>query len=163
MFLSFILASLSLAAPEMIPIEDIDLKGRAAPSFSLPLFEGGTVDLEKLRGKPVVLSFWASWCGPCRFELPELSRIKPLYPDVHFLAVNVDRDKKSAQRFLSKVKFSLPIAWDNEALILGEYAVISMPTMVLIDEKGTVQYTKVGYSREKKLVELEGKIKELLK
>ena len=163
MFLSFILASLSLASPEMIPIEDADLKGRTAPSFSLPLFEGGLVELEKLRGKPVVLSFWASWCGPCRFELPELSRIKPLYPNVQFLAVNVDRDKKSAQRFLSKVNFSLPIAWDNEALTLGEYGVISMPTMVLIDEKGTVQYVKVGYSREKKLVELEGKIKELLK
>lgn len=163
MFLSFLLATLSFAAPEMIPVEDVDLKGRSAPSFSLPLFEGGTVELEKFRGKPVVLSFWASWCGPCRFELPELSRIKPLYPGVHFLAVNVDRDKKSAQRFLSKVKFSLPIAWDNEALTLGEYSVISMPTMVLIDEKGTVQYVKVGYSREKKLVELESKIKELLK
>lgn len=162
-FLSLLFASLLFAAPEMIPIEDTDLKGRVAPSFSLPLFEGGTVDLEKLRGKPVVLSFWASWCGPCRFELPELSRIKPLYPNVHFLAVNVDRDKKSAQRFLSKVKFSLPIAWDNEARTLGEYAVISMPTMVLIDAKGTVQYVKVGYSREKKLVELEGKIKELVK
>ena len=163
MFLSFVLTALSMAQPEMIPIEDTDLKGRAAPVFSLPLFEGGNIELEKLRGKPVVLSFWASWCGPCRFELPELSRIKPLYPDVHFLAVNVDRDKKAAQRFLSRVKFSLPIAWDNQALTLGEYSVISMPTMVLIDEKGTVQYVKVGYSREKKLVELEGKIKELLK
>lgn len=163
MFFSFLYSAMLLAQPEMIPIEDIDLKGRTAPSFLLPLFEGGTVELDKLRGKPVVLSFWASWCGPCRFELPELSRIQPMYPDVHFLAVNVDRDKKAAQKFLSRVKFSLPIAWDNEALILGEYSVISMPTMILIDKKGTVQYVKVGYSREKKLVELEEKIKGLKK
>ena len=163
MFFSFICSTLLFAQPEMIPVEDTDLKGRAAPGFSLPLFEGGVVDLEKLRGKPVVLSFWASWCGPCRFELPELSRIQPMYPDVHFLAVNVDREKRAAQKFLSRVQFSLPIAWDNEAMILGEYSVISMPTMILIDKKGTVQYIKVGYSREKKLVELEEKIKGLQK
>ena len=129
--------------------------------FDLPLFEGGSVKLESLRGKPVVLSFWASWCGPCRFELPELSRIRTQYPDVHFYAVNVDRERKDAERFLSKVKFSLPIAWDNEAKILGEYSVISMPTMFLLDKNGTVQYIKVGYSREKKLTELETKLKEL--
>ena len=161
--MSLLCSALLWAEPEMIPIEDVDLQGRSAPVFSLPLFEGGTIDLEKLRGKPVVLSFWASWCGPCRFELPELSRIQPLYPDVHFIAVNVDKDKNEAQKFLSRVQFSLPIAWDNEALTLGEYSVISMPTMFLIDAQGTVQYVKVGYSQEKKLVELEDKIKGLKK
>ena len=157
----FIFFQVLFAQPEMIPIDDTDLKGRTAPVFDLPLFDGGQIKLEDLRGKPVVLSFWASWCGPCRFELPELSRIKPLYPNVHFYAVNVDRDRKDAQRFLSKVKFSLPIVWDNEAKTLGEYSVISMPTMFLIDANGTVQYIKVGYSRDKKLTELEAKIKEL--
>jgi thiol-disulfide isomerase/thioredoxin len=163
MLLSLLCSGLLWAAPEMIPIEDTDLKGRTAPVFSLPLFEGGTFQLDKLRGKPVVLSFWASWCGPCRFELPELSRIRSLYPDVAFVAVNVDREKKDAERFLSRVQFSLPIAWDNQAEVLGEYSVISMPTMFLIDGNGTVQYVKVGYSREKKLVALEEKIKGLKK
>jgi thiol-disulfide isomerase/thioredoxin len=163
MSMSLLFMRLLWAAPEMIPIEDTDLKGRAAPVFSLPLFDGGSFDLEESRGKPVVLSFWASWCGPCRFELPELSRIRTLYPDVVFVAVNVDRDKKDAERFLSRVQFSLPIAWDNQAMILGEYSVISMPTMFLIDGNGTVQYVKVGYSRKKKLVELEEKIKGLKK
>ena len=163
MLMSLLCIGLLWATPEMIPIEDTDLKGRAAPVFSLPLFEGGTFQLEKFRGKPVVLSFWASWCGPCRFELPELSRIQTLYPDVAFVAVNVDREKKDAERFLSRVQFSLPIAWDNQAEVLGEYSVISMPTMFLIDGNGTVQYVKVGYSREKKLVVLEEKIKGLKK
>ena len=70
---------------------------------------------------------------------------------------------KDAERFLSRVQFSLPIAWDNQAEVLGEYSVISMPTMFLIDGNGTVQYVKVGYSREKKLVVLEEKIKGLKK
>jgi peroxiredoxin len=80
---------------------------------------------------------------------------------VQFVAVNVDRQRKDAQKFLSGIQLSLPIAWDTEASTLGEYSVVSMPTMFLIDANGTVQFVKVGYSQDKKLVELEEKIKEL--
>ena len=159
MFLLFGL--LSFAAPQMIPEEDVELTGRAAPDFALKTLDGEDFRLSEYRGKVVVLSFWASWCGPCRFELPELSRIKPLYPDVSFIAVNVDRERKDAERFLKRVSFDLPIVWDNQAVVLGDYSVVSMPTMFLIDKNGTVQLVKVGYSRQKKLVELEAKIKEL--
>lgn len=161
MLLLGLLYTLAFAEPEMIPLEDTSLTGRSAPEFTLPLFDGGTLELQSLRGKPVVLSFWASWCGPCRYELPELQRISPLYPDVQFVAVNVDRQRKDAQKFLSGMQLSLPIAWDTEASTLGEYSVVSMPTMFLIDANGTVQFVKVGYSQDKKLVELEEKIKEL--
>ncbi|MEC7983767.1 MAG: TlpA disulfide reductase family protein [Myxococcota bacterium] len=152
---------LSLAAPEMIPEEDVELTGRSAPDFSLKTLDGNEFRLSDHRGQVVVLSFWASWCGPCRFELPELSRIKPLYPNTKFIAVNVDRERSEAERFLKRVQFDLPIVWDNQAMALGEYSVVSMPTMFLIDKNGTVQYVKVGYSRQKKLAELESKIKEL--
>ena len=162
--LMFLLAGLlSFAAPEMIPEEDVELTGRSAPDFALKTLDGADFRLSDYRGKVVVLSFWASWCGPCRFELPELSRIKPMYPAVSFVAVNVDRERADAERFLRRVQFDLPIVWDNEAMALGEYSVVSMPTMFLIDKNGTVQYVKVGYSRTNKLVELEGKIKELQK
>ena len=157
----FIAGLLALAAPEMIPEEDVELTGRSAPDFALKTLDGADFRLSDYRGKVVVLSFWASWCGPCRFELPELSRIQPSYPDVSFVAVNVDRERKDAERFLKRVKFDLPIVWDNEAMVLGDFSVVSMPTMFLIDKNGTVQFVKVGYSRQKKLVELEEKIKGL--
>ena len=161
MLFLLIASFLSLAAPEMIPEEDVELTGRSAPDFSLKTLDGKEFRLSDHRGQVVVLSFWASWCGPCRFELPELSRIKPLYPDAKFIAVNVDRERAEAERFLKRVQFDLPIVWDNQAMALGEYSVVSMPTMFLIDKNGTVQYVKVGYSRQKKLAELESKIKEL--
>ena len=161
MLIFWAMLMLSFAGPEMIPETDEDLLGRSAPDFTLPTFDNQEITLSQLRGQAVLLSFWASWCGPCRFELPELSRIQPDYPNVKFVAVNVDRTRKDAEKFLSRVKFELPIAWDNEANILGEYGVISMPTMMLIDRNGTVVYVKVGYSREKKLKELEEKIKGL--
>ena len=91
---------LSFARPEMIPETDEDLLGRSAPDFTLPTFDNQEITLSQLRGQAVLLSFWASWCGPCRFELPELSRIQPEYPNVKFIAVNVDRTRKDAQRFL---------------------------------------------------------------
>ena len=160
-FLGLFLHTEAFAVPEMIPETDTDLLGRSAPEFKLPTFKGSVIELNKLRGKVVVLSFWASWCSPCRFELPELSRIRPLYPNVEFIAVNVDRERSPAERFLKRFPFELPIAWDTQAEILGQYAVISMPTLMLIDKNGTIKYIKVGYSKEKKLAELETKIKEL--
>ena len=148
----------SFAEPEMIPIDDTDILGKTAPIFDLQTLDDKNIKLEDLRGKPVVLSFWASWCSPCRYELPELNNLVSKYPNIQFIAVNVDKSSGPAKKFLQGITLDMPIVMDNSALILGEYGVISMPTLFLIDSKGTVQYTKIGYSQEKKLVELEEEI-----
>ena len=90
--------------------------------------------------------------------MPELNNLVAKYPNVQFIAVNVDKSVGPAKKFLRGITLDMPIVMDNSALILGEYGVISMPTLFLIDSKGTVQYTKIGYSQEKKLVELEEEI-----
>ncbi len=149
------------AGPEMIPEADLSLEGRVAPPFEVSTLDGGTFNLEDHRGKIVVMSFWASWCSPCRLELPALDALQKERDDLYIVAVNVDRDRAAAERFLNSLDIDLPVAWDNEALALGLYDVLSMPTMYLIDANGTVKFKKVGFSREKGLAELEAKIAEI--
>ena len=158
----FLSLTLAWAEPEMIPAEDLDLMGRAAPAISLPTLSGGQFTLEEHRGKPVVLAFWASWCGPCRYELPALSLLAEQRTDIQFIAVNVDKKSGPAKKFLRGIDdMKIPVALDSQSMILGEYSVISMPTVFLIDKEGTVQFTKVGYSKEKGLVELEAELEKL--
>lgn len=151
-----LLASLvgAYAAPEMIPLEDADVVGRTAPGFELTMLDGSTFKLEDARGKPVVLSFWASWCGPCRKELPALADLARARDDVAIYAVNVDREKRLAEKFLQQVKVDLPIIWDPDSVALGQYDVLSMPTTFVVDANGTVKWRKTGYSTAKGLTEL---------
>lgn len=149
------------AGPEMIPDVPMDLVGRTAPGFTATSADGSTFTLDATRGKPVVLSFWASWCGPCRQELPALAELQKTRSDVVIYAVNVDRERAAADKFLRAVPFDLPIVWDNLAEALGQYDVTSMPTMFLLDAQGTVKWRKTGFSREKGLVELEAALASL--
>ena len=149
---------LAVAAPEMIPEEDLELIGRAAPTFDLHTLDGGNFKLEDYRGKLVVLSFWASWCSPCRYELPALNQLSKQRSDVVFIGVNVDREPGPAKKFLKGISVDFPIIMDNNSEVLGEYNVMSMPTLFLIDKQGIVAYSKTGFSREKGLAELEAAI-----
>ena len=160
MWLWLLLAQLAFAAPEMIPEEDTNLVGRTAPEIEAPMI-GGDFRLSDHRGKPVVLSFWASWCGPCRQELPALDELQKSRPDIAVFAVNVDREKGKAMNFLKQVKIDLPVVWDHDSIALGAYQVLSMPTVIVVDGKGTVKLVKVGFSRERKLSEIEAVLKEI--
>ena len=151
------------AAPEMIP-EDVFLAAKnadtSAHDFTLPLRGGGSFHFADQRGKKVILSFWASWCTPCRKELPALSAFAAEHPELVVIAVNVDRDSKDAEKFLSSVEVKLPVAFDPDARALGPYGVTSMPTMFLFDSKGEVALRKVGYSEERGFTELNAALKD---
>lgn len=146
--------SVALAAPELIPETEADLVGRTAPAFEAKTLDGEAFDLEATRGKPVILAFWASWCGPCRGELPALSQLQAERDDLAIYAVNVDRDRRKAEGFLRQVKVDLPIVWDNTSTAMGQYDVLSMPTVFVLDRQGTVKLRKVGYSEAKGLTEI---------
>lgn len=152
------------AYPEMIPLEETSLIGRAAPDVDLQTLSGGKFVLSEARGRPVVLAFWASWCGPCRKEMPALMALQEKNSDVRIVMVNVDKDIRDARRFLAQIGLSAEeaeIALDNEAIALGAYSVLSMPTTFLVDPNGTVKFHKVGFSTEKGLAELEAAIAEI--
>ena len=155
------LVQLAIAAPEMIPEVDVELVGRTAPEVEASLLDGGDFKLSALRGKPVILAFWASWCGPCRLELPALDELQKQRSDIAIYAVNVDREKAKANAFLKQVKIDLPIVWDNESMALGAYQILSMPTVIVIDAKGTVKLVKVGFNRERALSEIEAVLGDL--
>lgn len=150
------------AAPEMVPLDAFNAAADpVVKDFELPLLAGGSFHLAEHKGKPVVLSFWASWCGPCRKELPALSAFAGTHPELTFIAVNVDRDRAAADKFLGSVAVNLPIAFDPDAKALGSYGVTSMPTLFVIDRKGQLHWRHAGYGEEKGLTELEAALGEL--
>ncbi len=148
------LAALLFATPEMIPPDDGDLVGRTAPEVSFQLDDGKTVKLADYKGKPVVLSFWASWCAPCRKELPELAALAAKRPGVTFFAINVDKERPRAAQFIRELKMALPVGYDPEASTMAKFDVVSMPTMFMLDKNGTVKFRKVGFSADTGLAEL---------
>lgn len=157
---------LALAAPEMIPVEVFEAAKAVAPgseatAIEMPLRDGGVFRLADHAGKPVVLSFWASWCGPCRAELPALSVWAKAHPDAVVVTVNVDRARPLAERFLKAVAFDLPVAFDPDSVHLGRYGAQSMPTMFLFDRTGALAWHHTGFSTERGFTELDAAIEAL--
>jgi peroxiredoxin len=118
-----------------------------APSFTLPSRAGDTVSLAQLKGKVVMLNFWASWCGPCRQEMPLLDQMHKRYSALGFtlVGVNVDANSKDAEDWLSKTPVSFPVLFDRESKVSAMYDVKAMPSTVFIDRKGNVRYLHKGY------------------
>lgn len=118
-----------------------------APSFALPSRAGETVTLDKLKGQVVMINFWASWCGPCRTEMPLLEQMYKRYSPLGFtlLGVNVEADTKDAEKWLAATPVSFPVLFDKESKVSKLYEVNAMPSTVFIDRKGNVRYLHRGY------------------
>ncbi len=118
-----------------------------APDFTLKSRQGENLRLEDFRGQVVMLNFWASWCGPCRQEMPLMDAIYEQYKDLGFtvLAVNVDENREEAHRFLDKVPVSYPILYDPESEVSERYNVQAMPTTVMIGRDGNARFIHYGY------------------
>ena len=120
-----------------------------APMFSLPSRAGDNVSLDQLKGQVVMLNFWASWCGPCRQEMPLLEDIYKKYKPMGFtmLAVNVEPDSKAAEAWLGKLAkpVTFPVAFDVDSKVSKAYNVAGMPSTVFVDRKGNVRVMHKGY------------------
>nr|WP_238526869.1 TlpA disulfide reductase family protein [Cellvibrio japonicus] len=118
-----------------------------APDFTLQSSTGENVRLAEQRGKVVMLNFWASWCGPCRQEMPLLDAMYKRYSAAGFVlyGVNVEEDNTDAKKLIKELGVDLPVLYDPESKASSLYKVDAMPTTVLIDKKGQIRYVNRGY------------------
>ena len=133
----------------IFPKGSADSQGDLAPDFALETLDGGVIQLSKLRGHKVILNFWASWCAPCRAEMPDFERIYQEYKDrLTILGINIREDRQTIERFLREVPVSYPIALDPQGAAVRAYKVIAQPATFWIDEQGQMIERKFGaYTR----------------
>jgi peroxiredoxin len=118
-----------------------------APDFTLHSVAGPNLRLQEQRGQVVMLNFWASWCGPCREEMPHLDQLYEKYHASGFqlLGVNVDEDIRNAAGVSSKLGLHFPVLLDTEKKVSRLYDLNTMPSTILIDRDGRVRYIHRGY------------------
>ena len=121
--------------------------GQPAPDFTLKSMTGTNLKLTEQRGKIIVINFWASWCGPCRKEMPILQKFYDKYQDlgVSVWGVNVEQENQAGRDFLADLNLSFPILFDASNTISAMYQVEAMPTTIIVDRDGLVRYAFKGY------------------
>ena len=126
--------------------------GNSAPDFNAPNLEGKRVKLSDLRGRVVVLDFWATWCGPCRVAMPHMQELSEAYADkaVTVLGVNQDSatERKAVDQMVSDMGLTFPHVIDPEGVIGNKYRVQGIPTTVVIGKDGRILKVFVGFSRQ---------------
>ena len=119
-----------------------------APNFTLQSNAGGQVSLASLKGKVVMVNFWATWCVPCRQEMPHLEALYQKYNSLGFelLAVNVEKNNaEGARKWLQETPVTFPVLFDPENQVTKLYKVQTMPSTVIIGRDGTMRFMHNGY------------------
>ena len=135
-----------------------------APDFTLPGADGQNLRLQEQRGRVVLINFWATWCGPCKQEMPHLNRLHEKYRSAGLvlLGINIDDDPAKGIAGASKLGLKFPVLLDADKRVSRLYDLASMPSTVVIDRDGRVRYLHRGY-REGFEASYEQQIRELLK
>jgi len=121
--------------------------GDEAPDFHLPTLDGGELSLSSLRGQVVLVDFWATWCGPCRQEMPELQRLYEEFAGrgVEIVAINVDAQPQAVAPYVHREGLTFPIVLGGAAERV-RYRVTGVPTLFVVDQSGVIRYQHVGYA-----------------
>jgi cytochrome c biogenesis protein CcmG/thiol:disulfide interchange protein DsbE len=134
----------SFAPPPDMPVSPYP--GNAAPDFTLGRLNGDPITLSNFRGRPTLVNFWASWCPPCRRELPALQAAYDRYGDkIGFMAVDVKEDQATVESFVKELNLTFPVALDPDGQVSDlSYQVRGIPTTIFVDANGVVAARHVG-------------------
>ncbi len=138
------LTALALAVPALAEVKP----GEKSPDFSAATLSGEQLKLSSLRGKVVLLDFWASWCEPCKKELPLLAKMAPRLRErgIEVVAVNIDDAARTAESFLKDRGIKLTVVYDAEKKVVGRYEPPKMPTSFILDKDGVVRAVHDGFN-----------------
>jgi thiol-disulfide isomerase/thioredoxin len=155
-----------VALPEAFQSEPSDNLARwldqPAPLFDLELLNGDRTAPDQLRGQPVLLDFWATWCGPCVASLPEMIELHREFDGkIHFVAMNVQEEAEQVARFLEGRQWQLPVALDRDGAITRAFGVNGIPCVVILDAQGIVRHIQVGTSPRAR-AELREKLRDMV-
>lgn len=130
--------------------------GQRAPDFQLKTSEGEEVSLSSFKGKHVFINFWASWCPPCRAEMPHIQKFYEEHKDqdVVVLSVNlthVDKDMDTVHRFVEKNGITFPVVYDEKGKVDAVYKADTIPTSYVVDKEGVIRHRIVGPVSEERL------------
>lgn len=149
-----LLAATNAVSANLLPKED----AQQAPKTDLllPLVQDNQISTSNTQladylGKVILIDFWASWCGPCRYSFPWMNDLQKKYSNDDFVivAVNVDTDPKFAHQFLGKVPATFDVLLDSDAILQDAFEVLGMPTSFLIDKQGRIRATHIGFNKDK--------------
>ena len=141
------------------------LEGQVAPDFVLKSATGENLRLSEYRGDVILINFWATWCGPCRQEMPILDDLYGRYQRVGFnlLGVNIDEDSRRAMQMVQELGVNFPVLFDENKEVSKLYEVEAMPVTILVDREGIVRHVHHGYKpgyEEKYLTEIRSLLRE---
>ena len=129
--------------------------GEAAPNFELQNLDGQSISLSSLKGSPVLINFWATWCQPCVSEMPYIQEIHEDWSDrgLIVLAINIGDSAAEVEQFLQAHNLSLPVLLDTKKVAIPKYGIRAIPTTFFIDKDGIVQVKVIGAFPSKAAIE----------
>jgi thiol-disulfide isomerase/thioredoxin len=141
--LAALLAALSLAACGAAPTARL---GSPAPDFTLPTVDGASVQLAQLKGRPVWINFWATWCVPCREEMPAMQELYDEYRDrgLQIVAVNMEEDPATVRRWITSGGYGFTFVLDSDGQQVKRYNVTAAPTSYFVGSDGVIRDLKLG-------------------
>ena len=134
---------------EVTETQPTDPPAHLAPDFTMLDKDGNEVTLASFFGKPIILNFWASWCGPCKMEMPEIQKFYEQYgEEIHFLLVSVDDSVDTAKAFIADSGYTFPVYFDTTSMGAYSYGASSIPLTYFIDAEGNLAAYYMGAMSE---------------